>query len=162
MTLDQYYYVALADTTTRDSDQVLSRYLDRYHEQKTPHMQRILMVADLWIWIIDNSKPSGHHLRSSINTKLLAETIITATTDQHTEFVDTVFENIATYERTGKRQLLHTVDDMVGFILGIQITFFRQETIPLNSQVSKSVLNVFRESIRDVVRLDSTRRLRHF
>lgn len=77
--------------------------------------------------------------------------MISATTDQHVEFVDTVFEGIASCERSGKRPLLHTVDDMVEFVLGVQMAFFRQENIPLNSQVSKSVLNVFRESIRDVV-----------
>lgn len=77
--------------------------------------------------------------------------MITATTDQHVEFVDTVFEGIASCERSGRRPLLHTVDDMVEFVLGVQMAFFRQENIPLNSQVSKSVLNVFRESIRDVV-----------
>lgn len=61
MTLDQYYYVALPDTTIRDNDQVLSRYLDKYHERETPYIRRILVVADLWIWIIDD----GKHQRTS-------------------------------------------------------------------------------------------------
>ena len=56
MTLDQYYYVSLTDTNIRDSDQVLHRYLDRYHEKKEKRMQMILVVGDLWLWIVDDSE----------------------------------------------------------------------------------------------------------
>lgn len=55
MTLDQYYYVSLTDTNTRDNDQVLHRYLDRYHEKKEQHTRMILVVGDLWLWIVDDS-----------------------------------------------------------------------------------------------------------
>ncbi|GAM34127.1 ankyrin-related portein [Talaromyces pinophilus] len=144
MTLDQYYYVSLTDTNARDNDQVLHRYLDRYHEKKEQRMQMILVVGDLWLWIVDDT-----------------ETIITATTDQYSAFADTVFETIAWRESSGKRLLPKSVDDMVKLVLGMQTTYFPQENIPLNSTDSKnpkkfkSVLNVFRESIRDVAEKES-------
>ncbi|KUL88913.1 hypothetical protein ZTR_03483 [Talaromyces verruculosus] len=143
MTLDQYYYVSLTDTNTRDNDQVLHRYLDRYHEKKEQRMQMILVVGDLWLWIVDD------------------KTILTATTDQYSAFADTIFENIAWRESSGKRLLPKSVDDMVKLVLGMQTTYFAQENIPLNSTDSKnpkkfkSVLNVFRESIRDVAEKES-------
>lgn len=55
MTLDQYYYVSLTDTNTRDNDQVLHRYLNRYHEKKVQRIRMILVVGDLWLWIVDDS-----------------------------------------------------------------------------------------------------------
>lgn len=88
MTLDQYYYASLHDTTTRDNDQVLGRYTKRKREEqkKNEKKQReeikeskkeetesndgekdeeqttkILTVNQLWLWILDESmvdKPS--------------------------------------------------------------------------------------------------------
>ena len=80
MTLDQYYYPTLIDTDWRDKDQVLSKYLtwkskelhdklskeqsqsptaetaDRTLEQNP---RRILMVDQIWMWIIDESMEPG-------------------------------------------------------------------------------------------------------
>jgi hypothetical protein len=108
---------------------------------------------------------NGYHQRSFIflDVNRSAETIITATTDQYSAFADTVFETIAWRESSGKRLLPKSVDDMVKLVLGMQTTYFAQENIPLNSTDSKnpkkfkSVLNVFRESIRDVVSLGTVR-----
>lgn len=81
MTLDQYYYVSLEDTDGRDKDQVLYRYMERAHEalrtnkdgddarspnekvkgrpakkeSKDPPKTKILMVHQLWLWVIDDS-----------------------------------------------------------------------------------------------------------
>lgn len=108
---------------------------------------------------------TGHHKPRFIwlDINLSVETIITATTDQYNAFADTVFETIAWRERSGKRLLPKSVDDMVKLVLGMQTAYFAQENIPLNSTDSKtpkkfkSVLNVFRESIRDVVSLRTIR-----
>lgn len=56
MTLDQYYYPIILDTNERDGDQVLSRFLDRKQKAATNNPKKILMVDQLWIWIIDESK----------------------------------------------------------------------------------------------------------
>jgi hypothetical protein len=52
-TLDQafYYTAPLKDIWERDTDQVLFRYLR--DEGKPEGSRRILMVDQLWIWIID-------------------------------------------------------------------------------------------------------------
>ncbi|EPE36766.1 SH3-domain-containing protein [Glarea lozoyensis ATCC 20868] len=56
-TLDQSFYYTLADEEirTRDLDQVLYRYTNEYLHMTAP---RILMVDQLWLWIIDGSEKS--------------------------------------------------------------------------------------------------------
>lgn len=68
MTLDQYYYSVLTDTDTRDRDQVLSKFIDAGNKQTLgtnnssydpmPGRQdrRILMVDQLWLWVVDESR----------------------------------------------------------------------------------------------------------
>jgi hypothetical protein len=51
-TLDQYYYSSLPNTSARDNDQVVSRYLQK--EGKKENI-RILRVDQLWLWVIDES-----------------------------------------------------------------------------------------------------------
>lgn len=68
MTLDQYYYPTIFDTSERDNDQVISKYISKQsgsssHKQRADQKQgevdksikKILMVDQLWIWIIDES-----------------------------------------------------------------------------------------------------------
>lgn len=70
MTLDQYYYVSLTDTTDRDRDQVLWRSTDPDLKPKSETCEegnptdksgtddehrKILIVNQLWLWIIDES-----------------------------------------------------------------------------------------------------------
>lgn len=77
MTLDQYYYSSLEDSTTRDKDQVLWRSTDpklkqtesksdtklEVAENRQPNdqsqtkddIQKILIVNQLWLWILDES-----------------------------------------------------------------------------------------------------------
>lgn len=79
MTLDQYYYPILTDTDVRDNDQVLSKFLDKKREQASQArvenqngstdttesnlsaggqklQKQILMVDQLWMWVVDESK----------------------------------------------------------------------------------------------------------
>lgn len=74
MTLDQYYYISLQDTSDRDSDQVLWRCQMRHLEQSgcandasnqvpgqtdlppaSPQSAKILIVNQLWLWTLDKS-----------------------------------------------------------------------------------------------------------
>jgi len=48
-TLDQYYYYMLEDTRKRDADQVVTRWAET--QLGKPH-HNILMVDQLWIWVI--------------------------------------------------------------------------------------------------------------
>jgi hypothetical protein len=70
MTLDQYYYVSLDDTTKRDMDQVMARYIQRQEARratggrnlidevtKIPHakmLSQILVVNQVWLWVRGN------------------------------------------------------------------------------------------------------------
>ncbi|XXG95662.1 hypothetical protein Hte_001931 [Hypoxylon texense] len=51
-TFDQFRYFMDDDTAARDADQVVSRYFERRHPDATVP---IMMVDQLWMWIIDNS-----------------------------------------------------------------------------------------------------------
>ncbi|PTU24414.1 hypothetical protein P175DRAFT_034708 [Aspergillus ochraceoroseus IBT 24754] len=118
MTLDQYYYVALHDTKSRDDDQVVSRKLN------SPNT--ILVVGQLWLWVIDENQSTG--------------------------FVDIVFENMAFRENNGTFQRPKSVESMMEFMLGIQTELFIKD---LNHIDSKSALDVFREHIRDMANGES-------
>jgi len=52
-TLDQFYYYMLEDTTIRDNDQVVDRWARQKLGKNNP---RILMVDQLWLWIINDGK----------------------------------------------------------------------------------------------------------
>jgi hypothetical protein len=47
-TLDQYYFPTLEDTSARDKDQVVFRNTGRLSK-------RVVMVDQLWLWIIDDN-----------------------------------------------------------------------------------------------------------
>jgi hypothetical protein len=51
-TLDQSYDDGMDNTEYRDSTQVVYRYT----EEKTPEEVRLLMVNQLWLWMIDKSR----------------------------------------------------------------------------------------------------------
>ena len=54
-TLDQYYFLTLEDTSARDRDQVVyrgTRAGRSFHTRNT----RVIMVDQLWLWILDDSE----------------------------------------------------------------------------------------------------------
>ena len=53
-TLDQSYYWTLKDTSDRDRDQVVYRATKK--ADQNPQIPRIVMVDQLWMWILDGSK----------------------------------------------------------------------------------------------------------
>lgn len=54
-TLEQYYYWTATDTTRRDSDQVVCR-LTRSQSDDPESAARLIMVDQLWLWILDDSR----------------------------------------------------------------------------------------------------------
>ncbi|KAK8073492.1 hypothetical protein PG994_004391 [Apiospora phragmitis] len=52
-TLDQYYFVTLDDTSDRDKDQVV--YRGTLDKTKNRTQRRVVMVDQLWLWILDDN-----------------------------------------------------------------------------------------------------------
>jgi hypothetical protein len=66
-TLDQFYYYMEEDTDVRDSDQVISRYSRRkFPRNPVP----IVMVDQLWLWVVNNSKSIHLNLNLSEVTEI--------------------------------------------------------------------------------------------
>jgi hypothetical protein len=55
-TLDQYYYHMLKDTKARDNDQVVYRWAKLAKLVQRIPDPKVLMVDQLWLWIVDGSK----------------------------------------------------------------------------------------------------------
>ncbi|RJE22654.1 CorA-like Mg2+ transporter protein [Aspergillus sclerotialis] len=148
MTLDQYYYTTVPDSTSRDYDQVLSRYLawqesEHLHDRLKPSSEKdresellpikVFAVDQLWMWIIDD-----------------AATIVTASTSDFEGFVDTVFDALVFEETKGGYPRPHSVRPMMNFILSI-VTGPQMQNVPvLGKRKLKQPLEIFRESIRHV------------
>jgi len=55
-TFDQYRYYSLKDTSDRDEDQVIGRVFKRQSPGKSPSEQPMLMVDQLWLWVLPNGE----------------------------------------------------------------------------------------------------------
>ena len=62
-TLDQYYYGSLTNTVVRDEDQTISKWtsvkdaqLRKHGKKKATEDSLLLMVDQLWCWVVDESK----------------------------------------------------------------------------------------------------------
>ncbi|KAF4958663.1 hypothetical protein FGADI_2211 [Fusarium gaditjirri] len=140
ITLDQFYYPVLQDTSQRDNDQVLSRYLE-WKERKSA--KRILMIGQLWLWILDE------------------KTIITAThqTDENNvanEPLDIVLESMRSGEGGTQLAMPTSVHGIMESMLGVVTNFITSNMVqvvgPTPSTTSKlSPIDVFRESIKNIV-----------
>ncbi|KAI8965046.1 hypothetical protein F5Y11DRAFT_314485 [Daldinia sp. FL1419] len=146
MTLDQYYYPAITNTDERDDDQVLSKFLDEGDNPK-----KILLVNQLWIWIIDE------------------KTIITATSEnsKHTKRLFQCIQNNILYgEARSRFERATSVRSVMELFIGTATGFFMEKFIPCPSQDStsktkKGPIEIFRESLRKVAD-DEARLFRDF
>ncbi|KAI3320523.1 hypothetical protein HD806DRAFT_538359 [Xylariaceae sp. AK1471] len=71
-TLDQYYFPTLEDTSARDKDQVVYRGTKQGRQGRT----RVVMVDQLWLWIINDGKYSKTYGHVEWTNQLLALIII--------------------------------------------------------------------------------------
>lgn len=59
-TLDQFYYSSLADTSTRDADQTISKWTGNQvgpeGRARAENDSLLIMVDQLWYWVLDDSK----------------------------------------------------------------------------------------------------------
>lgn len=152
ITLDQYYYPTIRDTSERDNDQVLAKYLQKKSTEE-PHptaRKEILMVNHLWVWIIDE------------------KTIITATTENSDQrsydgplkhppnsLLEATIDSIL-YGETPSR-LEHDVSaySVMELVVKTATGFFRGRSVGVSGEDTrgsdtKGPLEIFRESIRDV------------
>ncbi|XHG03938.1 hypothetical protein AWENTII_007222 [Aspergillus wentii] len=133
MSLDQYFYATIQDTRDRDHSQVISRYIRR--QDKMGDDQQILVVDQLWIWIIDET------------------TIITTTTKPLDQSEDILLRSIVSSlisgESKGHFERPSSVITMMELILGTASGLFMQKA-PVVDKARKGPLEIFRESIREV------------
>ncbi|RWA08658.1 hypothetical protein EKO27_g6434 [Xylaria grammica] len=150
LTLDQYYYPTISDTSKRDNNQVLSKFLEKKNLQEDHDRRvaprankKILMVNHLWVWIIDE------------------KTIITATSDiSNREAPRSLREITGGLVETTLRHILYnkdrvfegavSVEYIMELILGAATRLFTQKSIVLPDTTLRGPIEVFRESIRDV------------
>ncbi|KAI3317893.1 hypothetical protein HD806DRAFT_526705 [Xylariaceae sp. AK1471] len=132
MTIDQYYYPTIPNTDTRDSDQVVSKFLNQKHNPE----KTILMLNNLWIWIIDQ------------------KTIITASAEDNDQesksnLLQTTLNNILYGGRRSRFERATTVQSVKELILGVAVGSFIEKSIQAE-RLMKGPIEIFRESIRRV------------
>ncbi|GES62743.1 Mg2+ transporter protein, CorA-like/Zinc transport protein ZntB [Aspergillus terreus] len=159
LTLDQYYYPGISDTSYRDDNQVFSTYLQKHQEKVVPSTNRtrpharskkkqILMVDQLWIWIVDD-----HSIITS--TAQRREQSSTATPQDPKDssmstLLHRVLNDIAYGESRGRFERPTSVDEVMQLMLGVATEFFIAKCVQLADGTSKGPLEVFREFTRDV------------
>jgi hypothetical protein len=101
-TLDQYYYYMLEDTRERDADQVVTRWAEQLEK---PH-HNILMVDQLWIWVIKGSGDQTDRVISCFPER-----------EGHgSGFLDDLQRNVL-HHNTDKRQPIKSADELVARIV---------------------------------------------
>ncbi|GIJ90580.1 hypothetical protein Asppvi_009539 [Aspergillus pseudoviridinutans] len=152
LTLDQYYYPGISDTSYRDDHQVFSQYLEKHHEKlvstSRSKKKQILIVDQLWIWIIDDqsviTSTSQRHEESSTVSSQDARDSSMSTLLQH------VLNDITYGESRGRSERPTSVNAVMQLVLGAATGFFIEKCVQLADGTFKGPLEVFRESIRDV------------
>lgn len=91
-TLDQSYFHMLGDTTARDKDQVVSRWAscEKHGSTRRPH--NMLMVDQLWLWLI---KSSDRNEPDTIISSFPSRSGIDSTTRQVDDIQGTVLKKSA-------------------------------------------------------------------
>lgn len=178
MTLDQYYYPTIFNTNDRDNDQVISKYIIKQNRSKTKQypdqdsdnrssidaneklreedsVKTILMVDQLWIWIIDDSMLSRLN-EENRETHINPETIVTSMTERsdqplNSRLLHRVLDTIINGESQGRFERPNSAHSVMELILGVATGFFMQKFVRIDQEIMKGPMEIFRESIRDVV-----------
>ncbi|KAF5876598.1 putative ankyrin repeat protein [Botrytis fragariae] len=159
MTLDQYYYPAIEDTSKRDNDQVLSKFLQKkFGQSKT---------LDL-----DYRQKYCYRFRIATcdSADSASETIITATTQnfgeasteiskadrEPPESLQNAVDNILYGETKSQFERARTADSLMELLLGVASGLFIKRFVPVSDQIYKGPIEIFRESIRDMAEKESS------
>lgn len=147
-TLDQFTYHMLGDTEERDNDQVIFRWARKMHKQdartgnKPPPNKDddqdgypILMVDQLWIWILEGEESSK-------------DTVITSFPDtgEPSEFFNLKTLLMKELRGNNDRPLIHSAMDLANLIIKSSVDFMKRKG-PLTHSLQES----FQSSISDVV-----------
>jgi hypothetical protein len=153
-TLDQYYYYMLEDTRERDADQVVTRWAER-RLGKAHH--NILMVDQLWIWVIKGSGGQSDRVVSCFPERQ----------GHGSGFLDDLQRNVLNHN-TDKRQPIKSADDLVarivltcsdifGWSQGselVRFLHFLEATVGRLGDVEIKLLNNFGKSSESLHHLD--------
>ncbi|OAR05723.1 hypothetical protein LLEC1_04961 [Akanthomyces lecanii] len=129
LTLDQSYYLSLKDTTNRNEDQVVVKYVERQErgdneKGSPPRSKSILMVNQLWIWKID------------------AQTVVTALADRL--HPDAEKRLAPTLSNTMQQDPPPSLDMMIVQIIKAATNFV---DAPANAGLSENLFDIFEQSI---------------
>ncbi|KAJ5929318.1 Mg2+ transporter protein CorA-like/Zinc transport protein ZntB [Penicillium verhagenii] len=184
MTLDQYFYPTIEDTSKRDNDQVVSRYLERAkmhadenvddrnekaRSQGSPSTEvgqkTILMVDQVWMWILDGCMGVLQNLLISWFELTKTGTIITTSSKPPDQREDLLSAGIRDFVMSNQSQSsferVTSMNSMIEVVLGVATGLFTKRIIQIQNGLTekkperKSALEIFRESIRRVANLET-------
>jgi hypothetical protein len=153
-TLDQYYYYMLKDTRERDADQVVTRWAEK---QLNRSHHNILMVDQLWIWVIEGKDGQPDRVVSCFPER-----------EGHgSGFLDDLQRNVL-HHNADKRQPITTSADLVARIVTtcsdifgwsqeaelIRFLHFFEATVGRVGDVEIKLLNNFGKSSESLHHLD--------
>ncbi|TGO38028.1 hypothetical protein BHYA_0083g00070 [Botrytis hyacinthi] len=173
ITLDQYYYPTIDDTSTRDNDQVLSKFLQEKSEQSggTAFLSKMSMGEHMVqknthgepALDLDYRQKYCYKLRiPSINkptTQKFGETpeqIRKADREPPENLLQNALDNILHGDTKSQFERAKTVDSLMELLLGVASGLFMKRFVPVSGQIYKGPIEIFRESIRDVAEKESS------
>lgn len=139
-TLDQYHYYMLKDTEERDRDQVVERWFEKHPENfkgREQHGPNILMVDQLWLWIVRGKKGSP----------VAKDTVITSFPKRQGEDGD-VFKSILNYLKDDKRSAITNVEELVSLIVRQCTNVFDRSRAPLELRFQEFFEGQIGEAVR--------------
>lgn len=156
-TLDQYYYHTMKDTTERDEDQVVYRYAKKMWPDENESVHNILMVDQLWLWILDGGKLFDRSRVMKPSKTPLTDTVITSFPqrwdrrqfDNDLDVVESIRKHINLVE--GRDPLRSAYDLAVLISSFCSEVFFEREDAPEPLDEKLQFLEFFDKSIGDVV-----------
>ncbi|THV54800.1 hypothetical protein BGAL_0019g00010 [Botrytis galanthina] len=178
ITLDQYYYPTIDDTSTRDNDQVLSKFLQQKSEQPggTAFLSKMSMGEHTVFGFGLSTKvllkiPNSKYKQTCEPADPASETIITATTQKFGEtpeqiskadreppeiLLQNALDNILHGDTKTQFERAKTVNSLMELLLGVASGLFMKRFVPVSGQIYKGPIEIFRESIRDVAEKESS------
>lgn len=156
-TLDQYYYHTMKDTSLRDEDQVVYRYAKKMWPKEKETNLNILMVDQLWMWILDGGKHIKNTTIMNLSLIVLVDTVITSfprrwnrkQSEDDLDIVESIRKHINV--REGRDPLRSAYDLAVLIASFCSEVFFEREDDPEPLDEKLQFMEFFDKSIGDVV-----------
>ncbi|KAL2783079.1 hypothetical protein BJX66DRAFT_345275 [Aspergillus keveii] len=162
MTLDQYYYVSLADTSDRDNDQVMGRYIrrERVRDPSVDSEMKKTRESPLLKQAKDPQRSDAAKAEGESSSQILAvnqlrlwilddRTMITCTPKEPDSSEKTFLEQVLGKLNPHSNNLTVTPELAAWMVISTAVSFFNRRQIRILG-TEKSPLDVFQESIRFV------------